>query len=93
LAEVAIRQSLPELRLSPATSSKFHPLKEYSLSFTELSKRFYPLNLLHLQQRSLNLVLYVYSNNKIHKLHLFPHFAYIVKFNFHTYSKNLLNIF
>jgi hypothetical protein len=62
------------LRLSPATSSKFHPLKEYSLSFTELSKRFYPLNLLHLQQRSLNLVLYIYSNNKIHK-HLFSSFC------------------
>jgi hypothetical protein len=46
-----------DLRLSPATSPKFHPLKEYSLSFTAHSKFFCPLYLLNLQQCSLNLVL------------------------------------
>jgi hypothetical protein len=50
------------LRLSPATSPKFHPLKEYSLSFTAHSKKFHPLYLLHLQQRSLNFVLYISSS-------------------------------
>jgi hypothetical protein len=44
------------LRLSPAASPKFHPLKEYSLSFTEHSKRFCPLYILSLQQRPLNSV-------------------------------------
>jgi hypothetical protein len=38
-------------RLSPAASPKFHPLKEYSLSFIAHSKRFCPLYLLSLQQR------------------------------------------
>ena len=47
------------LRLSPATSSKFYPLKEYSLSFTELSKIFHPLYLDFLQQRPLNFILYI----------------------------------
>jgi hypothetical protein len=47
------------LRLSPATSSKFHPLKEYFLSFTAHSKRFRPLYFLHLQQHPLNFVLYI----------------------------------
>jgi hypothetical protein len=47
------------VRLSPATSSKFHPLKEYSLSFTAHSKRFFSLYLHHLQQRSLNFILYI----------------------------------
>ena len=42
------------LRLSPAASPKFRPLKEYSLSFTEHSKRFCPLYILRLQQRPLN---------------------------------------
>jgi hypothetical protein len=37
------------VRLSPATFSKFHPLKEYSMSFTVLSKIFHPLYLHHLQ--------------------------------------------
>jgi hypothetical protein len=43
-------------RLSPAASPKFRPLKEYSLSFTEHSKRFCPLYILRLQQRPLNSV-------------------------------------
>jgi hypothetical protein len=51
----------PDLRLSPATYSKFHPLKEYSLSFTTHSKRFHPLYLRHLQQRPLNFILYISS--------------------------------
>jgi hypothetical protein len=55
----SIRRSL--LRLSPAMSPKFHPLKEYSLVFTALSKRFYTLYLLHLQQYSLNFILYINS--------------------------------
>jgi hypothetical protein len=45
--------------LSPATSSKFHPLKVYSLSFTAHSKRFCSLYLHHLQQSSLNFILYI----------------------------------
>jgi hypothetical protein len=48
-------------RLSPATSSKFDPLKKYSLSFTALSKRFCTLYLLHLQQYPLNSILYINS--------------------------------
>jgi hypothetical protein len=48
-------------RLSPATYSEFHPLKEYSLSFTAHSKRFHPLYLRHLQQRPLNFILYISS--------------------------------
>jgi hypothetical protein len=51
------------LRLSPATSPKFRPLKEYSLSFTEHSKRFHPLYFLHLQQRPLNSILYISKIN------------------------------
>jgi hypothetical protein len=51
------------LRLSPATSPKFHSLKEYSLSFTELSKRFGSLYFLHLQQRPLKSILYISSSN------------------------------
>jgi hypothetical protein len=51
------------LRLSPATSSKFRPLKKYSLSFTEHSKRFHPLYFLHLQQRPLNSILYISKIN------------------------------
>jgi hypothetical protein len=47
------------LRLSPATSPKFYPLKEYSLSFTALSKRFCTLYLLHLRQYPLNSILYI----------------------------------
>jgi hypothetical protein len=42
------------LRLSPTASPKFRPLKKYSLSFTEHSKRFCPLYILRLQQRPLN---------------------------------------
>jgi hypothetical protein len=57
-----------DVRLSPATFSKFRTLKEYSLSFIVFSKRFRPLYFLHLQQRSLNLVLYIYSINRIYKL-------------------------
>ena len=33
------------LRLSPAMSPKFYPLKNYSLSYTTCSKRFHPLYL------------------------------------------------
>jgi hypothetical protein len=44
------------VRLSPAASPKFRPLKEYSLPFTEHSKRFCPLYILSLQQRPLNSV-------------------------------------
>lgn len=47
------------IRLSPATSSKFHPLNKYSSSFTVHSKKFYHLYLYHLQQRSLNFVPYI----------------------------------
>jgi hypothetical protein len=53
------------LRLSPATFSKFHLLKEYSLSFTEHSKKNYPLYLLHLQQHLLNFVLYILFFTKL----------------------------
>jgi hypothetical protein len=56
------------LRLSLATSPKFHPLKEYFMSFTTHSKRFRPLYLFRLQQRPLNMILYIYSINRIHKL-------------------------
>jgi hypothetical protein len=49
------------LRLSPATSPKFNPLEEYSLSFTALSKIFCTLYLLHLQQYPLNFILYINS--------------------------------
>jgi hypothetical protein len=45
--------------MSPATSPKFYPLKEYSLSFTEPSKKFRSLYLRQLQQRPLNSVLYI----------------------------------
>jgi hypothetical protein len=62
----AVSLQVRVVRLSPAIYSKFHPLKEYSLSFTELSKRFHPLYLFHLQQRSLNSVLYTYSINRLH---------------------------
>jgi hypothetical protein len=54
------------VRLSPAIYSKFHPLKEYYMFFTELFKRFRPLYLFHPQQRSLNYVLYTYSVNRLH---------------------------
>jgi hypothetical protein len=43
-----------QLIRSPAASPKFRPLKEYSLSFIEHSKRFCPLYILRLQQRPLN---------------------------------------
>jgi hypothetical protein len=46
------------VRLSPATFSKFHPLKEYSMFFTVLSKIFRPLYLHRLQQRTLKSILY-----------------------------------
>jgi hypothetical protein len=52
---------LSRLRLSPATSPKFDPLKEYFLSFTTLSKRLCTLYLLHLQQYPLNSILYINS--------------------------------
>jgi hypothetical protein len=55
-------------RLSPVTSSKFRPLKEYSLSFTASSKKIRPLYLIHLQQHPLKPVLYIYSVNRIHIL-------------------------
>jgi hypothetical protein len=38
------------------------------MSFTAHSKRFRPLYLFCLQQRSLNLIFYIYSINRIHKL-------------------------
>jgi hypothetical protein len=38
------------------------------MSFTAHSKIFHPLYLFRLQQRSLNLILYIYSINRIHKL-------------------------
>jgi hypothetical protein len=47
------------LRLSPTMSPKFHPLKEYSLSFTAPSKRFRPLYLYPFQQRPLYYILYI----------------------------------
>jgi hypothetical protein len=55
------------LRLPPATSPKFRPLKEYYLSFTASSKKFRPLYL-HLQQHPLKHVFYIYSVNRIHIL-------------------------
>jgi hypothetical protein len=64
------------LRLSPATSPKFHPLKEYSLSFTAHSKRFRPLYLISLQQRPLNLVLYIYNATRFHYLYCFTYRFY-----------------
>jgi hypothetical protein len=59
------------VRLSPATSPKFHPLKEYSLSFTALSKRFCTLYLLHLQQYPLNFILYINSATRFDILYYF----------------------
>jgi hypothetical protein len=49
------------IRLSPAASPKFYPLKKYSSSLTTHFKRLCPLNLSHLQQCSLNFVLYISS--------------------------------
>ena len=66
------------LRLSPATSSKFGSLKEYSLSFTALSKKFCSLYLLHLQQRPLNSILYIYNVNRIHKLQYLFYLLHII---------------
>jgi hypothetical protein len=43
------------IRLSPATSSKFHPLKKYSLSFTAYYKKVRSLYFQRLQQSPLNL--------------------------------------
>jgi hypothetical protein len=57
-----------DIRLSTTMSSKFRPLKEYSMSFTTPSKRFRPLHLFHLQHRPLNSILYIYSVNIFHKL-------------------------
>jgi hypothetical protein len=51
-----LKKEKVSLRLSPAASPKFRSLKEYSLSFTEHSKRFCPLNILSLQQRPPNSV-------------------------------------
>jgi hypothetical protein len=68
------------MRLSPATSPKFYPLKEYSLSFTEPSKKFRPLYLRQLQQRPLNSVLYIYSDNRIHILIFNTHFLILIQF-------------
>jgi hypothetical protein len=62
------------LRLSPATPPKFYPLKKYFLSFTESSKNFCPLYLRQLQQRPLNSVVYIYSDNRIHILIFNTHF-------------------
>jgi hypothetical protein len=59
------------LSLSLATSPKFHPLKEYSLSFTALSKRFCTLYLLHLQQYPLNFILYINSATRFDILYYF----------------------
>jgi hypothetical protein len=59
------------IRLSPATSPKFRPLKEYSLSFTTLSKRFCSLYFLHLQQCPLNFILYINS---------VPYFTFYIDF-------------
>jgi hypothetical protein len=66
--------SADSLRLSPATFPKFYPLKEYSLFFTEPSKKFRPLYLRQLQQHPLNSVLYIYSDNRIHILIFNTHF-------------------
>jgi hypothetical protein len=63
------RQNAFFVRLSPATSSKFHPLKKYSLSFTVHSKRLRPLYLLSLQQFPLKSALYSYSINRLYILH------------------------
>jgi hypothetical protein len=59
------------MRLSPATSSKFHPLKKYFVSFTTLSKIFRPLYLFLLQQRPLNFILYINSVTRLYFLHSF----------------------
>jgi hypothetical protein len=67
-----VRKMLDQsIRLSPATSPKFHPLKEYSLSFTAHSKRLHPLYILLLQQHPLNLVLYIYSVTRFHNIQFF----------------------
>jgi hypothetical protein len=60
-----------ELRLSPATSPKFHTLKEYSLSFTSLFKRFCTLYLLHLQQYPLNFTLYINNATRFDIIYYF----------------------
>jgi hypothetical protein len=58
------------IRLSPAISSKSHPLHP---SFTEFFTRFSPLYLISLQQRSLNLVLY--TLNPILETYFVPNFC------------------
>jgi hypothetical protein len=65
-------------------SSKFYPLKEYSLSFTVLSKRFRSLYLHRLQQYSLNFVLYI----------LFSIFFYQINRNFRKriFWQNILDV-
>jgi hypothetical protein len=57
------------IRLSPAISPKFHPLKEYSSYFTAHSKRFRPLYFHRFQQRPLNSVLYIYSVTRFYYFH------------------------
>jgi hypothetical protein len=59
------------IRQSPATSPKFHPLKEYFMSFTTLCKRFCTLYLLHLQQYPLNFILYINSVTRFDILYYF----------------------
>jgi hypothetical protein len=56
-----VKFTVSVFRLSPATFPKFCPLKEYSLSFTALFKRFGSLYFLHLQQCPLNFILYINS--------------------------------
>jgi hypothetical protein len=56
----------PGLRLYPAAFSKFRSLKEYSLSFTDSPKKI-PFSISPtLQQRCLNLVLYILPSSKSH---------------------------
>jgi hypothetical protein len=59
------------VRLSPAMFPKFHHLKKYSLYITLFSKRLCPLYLLHLQQRSLNFILYINSGTRFGILYFF----------------------
>jgi hypothetical protein len=54
--------SLQSIRLSPATTPKFHPLNEYFMSFTTRFEKFHPLCLHRLQQRLLKIIIYISSS-------------------------------
>jgi hypothetical protein len=82
------------IRLSPATSPKFHPLKEYSVSFITHSKKLHPLYFQHLQQHSLKSVLYIYSVSRFHNTYCFLSIlntsSYVAKLHIDFIRKTIL---